>query len=64
MPASSDSELSDQDKRALEKLRAAARAYLDVPEEDQLPAIESEKYAFPVGMTDDGELRTPDESSS
>lgn len=43
-----------QDMAALE---AAAREYLGVPEEDQVPPPRSPKFDFPVGMTENGELR-------
>lgn len=52
-------DLSDDDRRALERLRRAAAERDAVPPEEQVPVEHPERYAFPIGMDEHGNLFPP-----
>lgn len=49
-------ELSDDDLRALERLRGAVEERQAIPPEEQIPIEDSSRYEFPIGIDDQGNL--------
>jgi hypothetical protein len=49
-------ELSDEDLRALERLRGAVEERKAIPPEEQIPVEDSARYEFPIGIDDQGNL--------
>jgi hypothetical protein len=49
-------ELSEESKKVLQRLRAAAQARKRIPPSQKKPVAHPDKYAFPIGMDDNGNL--------
>jgi hypothetical protein len=52
-------ELSDDDRRVLERLRQAAADRDAIPEDERTPVEDPERYSFPIGVDDEGRPYPP-----
>jgi hypothetical protein len=51
-------DLTDEEQATLNRLREAAKRRNQIPPEQRIPITNPEKYSFPVGMDDQGNLNT------
>ena len=49
-------ELSEDEKIALESLKEFSKKIDNVPEDEKIPISNPDKYSFPIGMDDEGNL--------
>jgi hypothetical protein len=50
--------LSDQEKQTLDQLRQASQQRDQIPESQRKPITNPDKYAFPIGLDDQGKPLT------
>jgi len=51
---SEPTELTEEDLRALQKLREAEAEYDKIADRDRIPVHDPDKFAAPIGVDDDG----------
>lgn len=49
-------ELTEEEKETLESLREFSRKIDSVPESEKIPISNPDKYEFPIGIDDEGNL--------
>lgn len=61
LPNEVSQNLSEEDKASLERLRKFRDMHNQIPPEEREPITNPEKYSFPVGMDDEGNLNIAEE---
>jgi hypothetical protein len=56
LPDEVSQNLSEEDKASLERLREFRDMHNKIPSEERIPITNPDKYSFPLGMDDEGNL--------
>ncbi len=59
----SEYKLTEEEKETLKNLREFSKKIDNVPDGEKIPVSNPEKYSFPIGMNDEGNLNVVEDNN-